>query len=108
MLRTTLHLALHVLVPAAVARVGFRGRWLTAWMVMVATMAVDLDHLLATPIFDPHRCSVGFHPLHTGPAIVVYGLLTAFSRTRLIGIGLVIHMALDGFDCLWMAWAGGG
>ena len=37
-------------------------------------MAVDLDHLLADPIFDPHRMSIGFHPLHSYPAIAVYVL----------------------------------
>ena len=28
------------------------------------TMMVDLDHLIADPIFDPQRC-IGFHPLHS-------------------------------------------
>ena len=31
---------------------------------MIATMLVDIDHLLATPIYDPLRCSIGYHPLH--------------------------------------------
>lgn len=72
---------------------------------MVSTMVVDLDHLLATPIFDPNRCSLGCHPLHTWPAIGVYLVLAAVPKMRLIGLGLLIHMALDGLDCLWMAWA---
>jgi hypothetical protein len=70
-------------------------------------MAVDLDHLLATPVFDPSRCSIGFHPLHTWPAMAVMLVLAALPRTRLVGIGLAIHMVLDGVDCLWMGWAGG-
>jgi hypothetical protein len=72
-----------------------------AFAIMAATMLVDLDHLLAVPIFDPCRCSIGFHPLHTWPAILVYGLMTAWPRTRLVGLGLLIHMALDQIDC-WM------
>jgi hypothetical protein len=60
---------------------------------------VDLDHLLAHPVIDPCRCSIGFHPLHTWPAIIMYGLLAAWPRTRLIGLGLLIHMALDQADC---------
>lgn len=107
MLRTSAHLALHVLAPAAVARFGFPDRWKGAWMVMVATMAVDLDHLLATPAFDSHRCSIGFHPLHTWAAMAAYLLLAAVPKTRLVGLGLVIHMVLDGIDCLWMGWTGG-
>ena len=74
---------------------------------MVATMAVDLDHLLATPVFDPNRCSIGFHPLHTWPAMAVFLVLAVLPKTRLVGLGLAIHMVLDGLDCLWMGWAGG-
>lgn len=69
---------------------------------MMATMLVDLDHLLATPIYDPTRCSIGFHPLHGIVPIVGYVVLCAFSRTRLVGLGLVIHMGLDGIDCFFM------
>ncbi len=67
---------------------------------MAATMVVDVDHLLATPVFDPDRCSLGFHPLHTWPAIAGYLLMTRFPRTRWIALGLLIHMALDGLNCL--------
>lgn len=66
---------------------------------MVATMAVDLDHLLAVPVYDPNRCSIGFHPLHSYYAIGVYVILLFFPKTRLVGIGLVIHMILDYIDC---------
>ena len=66
---------------------------------MMATMLVDLDHLLATPIYDPARCSIGFHPLHTLAPVVAYCLLCALPKTRYIGIGLVIHMLLDSLDC---------
>lgn len=67
---------------------------------MMATMAVDLDHLLAVPIYDPNRCSIGFHPLHSYYAIGVYVLLLFFPKTRLVGIGLVIHMILDYLVCI--------
>lgn len=97
-----LHLVLHVVVPGIVAVVFYRDRWRWAWFVMVATMLVDLDHLLADPIYDPGRCSIGFHPLHTAPAIGLYGVLFLIPKTRLIGLGLLIHMALDGIDCLVM------
>lgn len=98
-----LHLVLHVAVPAAVAAVFFRDRWRWAWLVMVATMVVDADHLLARPIYDPNRCGIGFHPLHTLPAIAVYAVLALMPRTRLVGLGLSIHMALDVVDCARMA-----
>jgi hypothetical protein len=107
MLRPAIHLALHLCVPAIVARVGFADRWKWAWLVMMGTMLVDLDHLLATPVFDPDRCSIGFHPLHTWPAIFMFAVLTAIPKTRLIGLGLVIHMVLDILDCWWMGWVAG-
>ncbi len=66
---------------------------------MMSTMLVDLDHLLADPIYDPARCSIGFHPLHGFIPIAIYGLLCLPPRTRLVGIGLVIHMLLDFLDC---------
>ena len=44
-------------------------------MILIATMVVDLDHLLATPVYDAARCSIGFHPLHTGPLVALYVLL---------------------------------
>lgn len=69
---------------------------------MISTMLVDLDHLLAEPIFDPNRCGIGFHPFHSYYAIIVYVALTTISKTRIIGAGLLIHMMLDGIDCLWM------
>ncbi len=93
---------LHVVAPAAVARMAFTDRRLRVWMIMMATMIVDLDHLLADPIYDPNRCGIGFHPLHSWPAILAYLALTAIAPTRVIGLGLVIHIALDGLDCLWI------
>lgn len=97
---TTVHLLAHVLVPGAVALLFFRSRWRYAWLVMLATMMVDLDHLLADPVFDPERCSIGFHPLHSLPAILVYALALALPLLRLVALGLLIHMGLDGADCL--------
>jgi hypothetical protein len=94
-----IHILLHVAVPLAVAWVFFRANWQRAFIIMLATMLVDLDHLLATPLYDPNRCSIGFHPLHTWPAIIVYFALLLPKSTRLIGLGLVIHMALDAMDC---------
>lgn len=66
---------------------------------MIATMLVDLDHLLSSPIYDPSRCSIGFHPLHQPLLIIGYLALCLAPKTKLIGIGLTIHMCLDAIDC---------
>ena len=95
-----LHLVLHAVVPGAVALLFFRPHWKKAWLIMFSTMLVDLDHLLANPIYDPNRCSIGFHPLHTYPAIAAYMVLLVPRISRLPAIGLLIHMVLDTLDCV--------
>jgi hypothetical protein len=95
---------LHVAVPAAVARIGYPQHWQRAWLVMLAAMAIDLDHLLADPIFDPNRCGIGFHPLHSYIAIAIYAAMLAVPRWRIVAIGLLIHIGLDASDCLWQSW----
>lgn len=112
-----IHIALHFIIPLLIALVFYRSQWRSAVMIMIATMLVDADHLLADPIYDPNRCSIGFHPLHTWPAIVIYvglflvplimsrrqagdNLKVAMRMSHLIGLGLLIHMILDGLDCL--------
>lgn len=94
-----LHLGLHFLVPALLAGVFFRKRWKLAYLFMIAAMLVDIDHLLANPIYDPGRCSIGFHPLHQLRIIALYTVLCFVPWTRIVGIGLLIHMALDAIDC---------
>ena len=93
------HILLHFLVPALTAFLLYRKEFVKAWLIMIATMAVDIDHLLADPIYDPNRCSVGFHPLHSYIAIAFYTILLLFPKLRLVAIGLLIHMALDYIDC---------
>ena len=93
------HLGFHLLIPVGVARLLFKDRW---WQAMVMTMIVDLDHLQANPIYDPYRRSFNFHPMLYFPAIFFYFVMTAIPKLRLIGLGLLIHMVLDGPDCIWL------
>jgi hypothetical protein len=101
--RPIVHIALHLIVPALLARRLAPEHPVRAWLIMVATMAVDLDHLWADPIYDPDRCSLGFHFMHTWPMMPASILLAVWPLTRLVGVGLLIHMGLDGIDCLWMS-----
>lgn len=71
---------------------------------MLATMLVDLDHLVASPIFDPHRCSIGYHPFHSYYVIPLYAAMVFFKKPwRIIGIGLLWHMITDYLDCQFMS-----
>ena len=94
-----LHIFLHFLLPACIAWLFFRNHAMRAFLIMIATMVVDLDHLLAVPIYDPLRCSIGFHPLHSYYVLPLYVEMLFFPKTRIVGIGLVIHMVLDFIDC---------
>ena len=97
-----LHIALHLIIPILIASCFFpKNRW-KVLSILLLTMLIDLDHLLATPVYDPTRCSIGFHPLHGFIPIGIYGLLLLFKKTMLIGLGLMIHMLLDLSDCLAM------
>ena len=101
MLQSIIHYGIHFGLPLVVAYFFFRSHWKKAYLIMIATMLIDLDHLLAIPLFDPERCSINFHPLHTYYAMTVYVGFLFFNKTRILGIGLVIHMIADATDC-WM------
>jgi hypothetical protein len=101
-LQTVIHYGIHCLVPLIVALVFFKSRWQLAYVMMMGSFVIDLDHLLADPIFDLMRCSINFHPLHTNLAIVIYVVLTLFKKTRIFGLGLCIHIIADFTDCLFL------
>tara|TARA_R110000772_G_scaffold85173_3_gene179214 strand:+ start:680 stop:991 length:312 start_codon:yes stop_codon:yes gene_type:complete len=102
MLQQLIHYGFHLLVPGLIAWIFFRSNWKVAWLIMIATMLVDLDHLLADPIFLANRCSINFHPLHSYIAIGGYFMMTLFKKVRIVGVGLILHMIADYLDCLWM------
>lgn len=102
MLQNTVHYTLHFLFPGIIAFIFFRKDWKKAWLIMLLSMMVDLDHLLATPVFNPNRCSIGFHPFHSFPAILIYLLLMFFPKSRIIATGLLFHIITDSVDCVWM------
>ena len=101
--RTLVHNFLHFFVPAVATWIFYRKDWRSSYIFLMLTMLVDLDHLIADPIFDPQRCSIGFHPLHSEIAITIFALMLIHKKLRIFGFGLLIHMSLDGLDCTWMA-----
>jgi hypothetical protein len=98
-----IHYSLHFVFPVVFALAIYRTEWVRAYVILLLTMLVDLDHLLADPIYAPCRCSIGFHLLHSYPAIAVYVILLFFKQTRLVAIGLVWHMVTDYIDCMMQA-----
>ena len=102
MLQTFAHYGCHIFIPLFVALIWYKSSWKIAFMIMLSGMWIDLDHLLANPIFNPNRCSINFHPLHSYYALGLYILLLFPKKTRLIGLGLVIHIISDVVDCSFM------
>jgi hypothetical protein len=102
MLQTFAHYGTHILLPLIVALIWYKSNWKIAFLIMFAGILIDLDHLLATPIFDPDRCSIGFHPLHSYFAIIFYLFLLIPKKSRLVALGLVIHIIADTVDCALM------
>ncbi|MCZ4408903.1 DUF6122 family protein [Cryomorphaceae bacterium 1068] len=95
------HYFLHFGFPLLIALVFFRKEWKKAYLILLATMLVDLDHLLANPIFDANRCSINYHPLHSYYAMMVYVVMLFFRKPfYIIGIGLLFHMFTDLVDCM--------
>jgi len=101
-LRALLHLALHAAVPLAIALAWRRDRWLRTWLLLLAGWAIDVDHLLADPVYAQGRCSIGIHHLHGPVAIALYALLLLPRRTRVLAVGLLVHIGLDSLDCALM------
>lgn len=100
--RFGLHYGMHYLLPFIIAFLFFFKNFWKASILLLLANLIDLDHLLTTPIFDPFRCSIGFHPLHSYVAIVIYIVLLVFPKTRILAIGLVMHIIIDFLDCLWI------
>ena len=94
-----IHYSLHYLVPLLISYLFFKSKWKIVYFVFILAMLVDLDHLLATPIFDENRCSINFHPLHSYFAIGFYTFGLYFKKTRILCIALLFHMLTDAIDC---------
>lgn len=109
-LQTIVHYSLHFLAPLLIAYLYSKKNVWRVYLVMLATMLVDLDHLFAVPMFDPNRCSINFHPLHSYWAIAIYFIMTLLPYKkwgwswwwRPVAIGLLFHMFTDFQDYyLW-------
>lgn len=102
MLRFLLHYGIHFFVPIFVAFYFFKGQSLKIAIILLMGILIDVDHFFANPIFDPNRCSIGFHPLHSYWAIIAYTTFLFFKKTRIIGIALMIHILADTVDCIML------
>lgn len=98
-MQTVTHYFLHFGAPFLFSLLFFNKKWKKVYTIFILSMLIDLDHLLATPIFDPARCSVNYHPLHSKYAIIIYCILLVPKKTRIIGVALLFHIITDMLDC---------
>ena len=99
--RHIIHYSFHLIVPFIWGLLLWRRNWWQAGFIMLSTMLIDLDHLLADPVFDPNRCSIGFHPLHTIWAGMIYLALLIIPswKWRAFAVGCLWHLVTDLIDC---------
>lgn len=102
MIRFIAHYGIHFIVPIIIAIYFYKENRLWSAVILLSGILIDIDHVLATPMFDPNRCSINFHPLHTYWAIGVYALLFAYKKTRIVGLSLLIHILADTVDCYFI------
>lgn len=95
-----IHYGMHFILPFVISFLFFRKNFWKGSAILLSANLIDLDHLLANPIFDPSRCSIGFHPLHSYIAIVIYIILLFFPKSRILAIGLLMHILTDFINCL--------
>ena len=107
--REIVHYFMHFVFPGFLAFFLWRKNWRFTYLLFLTTMLVDLDHIVANPLFDPQRNSIGYHPLHTYPMIVLYFLGAIFLKGnwRIIAIGLLLHMFTDFQDYYFWNWIKG-
>lgn len=74
--------------------------WKFASILLFSSNLIDIDHLLATPIFDSTRCSINFHPLHSWYMFPVYFIGLFIKKYSFLFIGIFMHLLLDYIDCL--------
>lgn len=98
-LKFIIHYGFHFIVPFFIAFFLYNSQWKKVYLFFLAAMLIDLDHLLANPIFDSERCSINYHPLHSYIMIGVYFILLAIKKTRIIGLALLLHILADTIDC---------
>ena len=101
-LQPILHYGFHILLPLFAVMLLYKNAPAKYYLFVSLNMLVDLDHLFSVPVFDPERCSIGSHLLHSPLAISIYFIMLIFPATRIFALGLCIHMTIDLLDCFFM------
>ena len=94
-----IHLIADVILIAAVwGKKDAKEGAILAWQVFASNL-IDLDHFLAEPIYDPARCGINFHPLHSWYMFPIYAIGSIYGRYKYFFWGVILHIILDTMDC---------
>jgi len=102
MIRFLAHYGIHFIVPIFIAFYFYKDKRIWVAIILLSAILIDIDHLWASPMFDPNRCSINFHPLHSYWAIAFYIILFIIKKTRIFGLALLLHILADTVDCLFI------
>ncbi len=70
------------------------------FLLVILSNFIDLDHIVANPVYDPSRCSINFHPLHSWYLFPVYLVGIFLKKYKYLFYGIILHLILDKIDCL--------
>ncbi len=91
------HVPVHFILPLVIF---YYRRDRVELLLLEVANAIDLDHLLAATVFDPMRCSLTTHFLHSWQAALVYLVMCGIRPVRFFGIGALLHLAIDAPNCM--------
>lgn len=103
MIRFIAHYGIHFIVPIIIAYSLYKDNQFWVAIILLSGILIDIDHILANPMFDSNRCSINFHPLHSYLAVTIYTLLFSIKKTRVFGLALLLHILADIVDCLFIS-----
>jgi len=98
-MNTAVHLGVNYIVYLMLGYIGIQTTSLDIVLVLAANL-IDLDHLLARPIFDPDRDSFKSHLLHKNwkPILLLCIFMLFYRPLVFLSIGIMIHYLLDILD----------
>lgn len=88
-----------VFVAKKISQSRYKLNYRIAFFQLFLANIIDIDHLLANPIYDAVRCSINFHPLHSWYVFPIYLVGLVSKKYRYFFIGIIIHLIVDFFDC---------
>lgn len=74
--------------------------------IIISSNLIDLDHLLARPIFEEGRCSItGKSILHKWYLILLWvlGVFIPIPHVQVFCLGVLSHILVDGLGCYLMS-----